>query len=79
MKIPPTLRRFVRGLMGRGPAEPEDPYSSVRVTVRRGPPGRAAAVALEETEGERRSVYLGRTAAKDEKLMELCRKYLRIC
>jgi len=63
MKILPTLRNLVRALLRRDPAEPEDPYSSVRVPVRRGPPGRAAAVALEEPQEPKRLSLFGRRTA----------------
>jgi hypothetical protein len=47
-----TFRRFAanvrRWFTGQNPEPPEDPYSSVRHPVRRGPPSRASAVAMEE-------------------------------
>jgi hypothetical protein len=66
MRILPALRKFVQGLLRRGPAEPEDPYARVRVPVRRGPPGRAAAVALEEPEEVKRVNLFGRRIPKAE-------------
>jgi hypothetical protein len=66
MGILPTLRRFMHALLHRGPAEPEDPYARVRVPVRRGPPGRAAAVALEEPEEKKRLNVFGRRIPKPE-------------
>lgn len=39
--------RFFRWLSGRRPP-PDDPYAGVRQPVRRGPPSRAAGVALAE-------------------------------
>ena len=66
MKILPTLKKFVRALLRRGPAEPEDPYSPVRVPVRRGPPGGAMAVALEEPEETTRLTLFARKAARTD-------------
>jgi len=66
MKILPALRRLARTLLRRGPAEPEDPYARVRVPVRRGPPGRAAAVALEEPQEIKRLNLFGRRTPKPE-------------
>ena len=66
MNILPALRRLVRGLLRRGPAEPEDPYARVCVPVRRGPPGRAAAVALEEPEEVKRVNLFGRRIPESE-------------
>jgi len=56
----------MQALLRRKPAEPEDPYARVRVPVRRGPPGRAAAVALEEPEETKRVNLFGRRITKPE-------------
>jgi len=45
------LGNAIRGLLtGRRPDSPDDPYAAVRVPVKRGPPDRSAAVALDEPE-----------------------------
>lgn len=38
----------IKRLLGRSPGEDDDPYARVRQPVRKSPPGRAAAVAIEE-------------------------------
>jgi|HubBroStandDraft_1064217.scaffolds.fasta_scaffold04011_5 hypothetical protein len=38
----------LRFLMGRRPDSPDDPYAAVRAPIKRGPPDKSAAVALDE-------------------------------
>ncbi len=61
-----TLQQFMRRILRRGPAEPQDPYARVRVPVRCGPPGRAAAVALEEPRKPHRTNLFGRWNSKPD-------------
>ena len=46
------LLKLFRQLLRKRPAPPEpyDPYAGVRVPIRKGPPNRSGAVALEEPE-----------------------------
>jgi hypothetical protein len=66
MRFLPTLQQFMRRLLRRGPAEPQDPYARVRAPLRRGPSGRSAAVALEEPPEEKRVNAFGRWIPKAE-------------
>ena len=60
MRFLPTLQQFLRRLLRRGPAEPQDPYARVRAPLRGGPSGRSAAVAVEEPEEVKRVNVVGR-------------------
>jgi len=43
------LRNAIKGLLtGRRPDSPDDPYAAVRAPIKRGPPDKSAAVALDE-------------------------------
>lgn len=42
------LRNALRDLLRRRPDPPDDPYAAVRAPIRRGPPDKSAAVALDE-------------------------------
>jgi hypothetical protein len=46
---------FLRRLLGRKPAAPEDPYAYVMAPVRRGPKGRSGAAVAEMEEESLRS------------------------
>lgn len=45
-----VLTDALRLLTGRRPDSPDDPFAAVRVAIRRGPPDKSAAVALDEPE-----------------------------
>jgi hypothetical protein len=42
-----ALTEALRFLTGRRPDSPDDPYAAVRSPIKRGPPNRSAAVALD--------------------------------
>ncbi len=60
MRFLPTLQQFLRRLLRRGRAEPQDPYARVRVPLRHGPSGRSASVAVEEPPEIKRVNLFGR-------------------
>ena len=43
-----ALRDALRFLTGRRPDSPDDPHAAVRAPIKRGPPDKSAAVALDE-------------------------------
>jgi hypothetical protein len=45
-----ALADAFRFLTGRRPDSPDDPYAAIRVPIKRGPPDKRAAVALDEPE-----------------------------
>jgi hypothetical protein len=52
-KLGKAISNAIRRLGRRNAGPPEDPFSKVRVPVRRGPPSLAAGVALEEPDDSR--------------------------
>jgi hypothetical protein len=54
------LSQFMRNLVGKPKAEPQDPYAYVGAPVRRGPRLPSAAVALDEPEAPLRTRAIGR-------------------
>lgn len=60
LKLRSRLKALMQRILRRGPSEPQDPHAYVASPVRRGPSGRASAIALVEPEQPKFLKALGR-------------------